>query len=197
MRATLISTLLLACNGKQADNNKQPRQETPKALQDEKLSIKSYNRSGDLAEELYQELVDKTPALKKLEEDIEALYSKPSELKEKFDQYAGKSNDYYSSSKNKAAAISDSVLRTKIISLITASNKQFTGKTAELNSLLTQISNNSTSIHDHHSVLKIVLTIPLIEKFQQDNKPDKKEYKDLISQQENLVSKTDSLTPKY
>jgi len=83
----LISTLLLSCGGgRQTDNNKPTKQETPKALQDDKLEIKSYSRSGDLTEELYQELVDKTPQLKKFEDDLAAFRPKPNDLSEKFNQ---------------------------------------------------------------------------------------------------------------
>lgn len=191
-----ILTFLVSCGG-QTDNNKPSEQETPKALQDSKLDIKSYSRSGDLTEELYQELVDKTPELKKIENDLDAFRPKPYELKEKYNQYDSKSNNYYKSANYKATAISDSLLRTKIISLITTSSKQYTSKSAELISLLKQISKNNEALNDYHNVLKIVLTLPIIEKYQEDNKPDKKEFKNLIKDQENLILRIDSLTPKY
>ena len=191
-----ILTLLFSCGGGRTNDNA-TKQETPKALQDSKLEIKSYSRSGDLTEELYQELVDKTPALKKLEDDLDAFRPKPNDINEKFNQYNSKSNSYYSSANYKATAITDSLLRMKIVALITTSNKQYSTKTAELNSLLQQISKNGATLNDHHSVLKIVLTLPIIEKYQDDNKPDKKEFKNLINEQENLILRTDSLTPKY
>jgi len=192
-----ILTLLLSCNNKRTDNNATTKQETPQALQDDKLEIKSYSRSGDLTEELYQELVDKTPALKKLEDDLDAFRPKPIELSDKFNKYDSKSNSYYNSANYKATAISDSLLRMKILALITTSSKQYSAKTVELNSLLKQISKNGATLNDHHSVLKIALTLPIIEKYQDDNKLDKKEFKNLIKQQENLIEKTDSLTPNY
>ena len=192
-----ILTLLVSCGGGQTENNKPTQQETPKALQDSKLEIKSYSRSGDLTEELYQELVGKTPALKKLEDDLDAFIPKPNDLKDKFNQYDSKSNSYYNSANYKATAISDSLLKKKIISLIMTSNNKYSAKTAELNSLLKQISKDGATLNDHHSVLKIVLTLPMIEKYQDDNKPNKKEFKDLINQQEKLIIQTDSLTPKY
>ena len=192
-----ILTLLVSCGGGQTENNKPTQQETPKALQDSKLEIKSYSRSGDLTEELYQELVGKTPALKKLEDDFDAFILKPNDLKDKFNQYDSKSNSYYNSANYKATAISDSLLKKKIISLIMTSNNKYSAKTAELNSLLKQISKDGATLNDHHSVLKIVLTLPMIEKYQDDNKPNKKEIKDLINQQEKLIIQTDSLTPKY
>ena len=192
-----ILTLLVSCGGGQTENNKPTQQETPKALQDSKLEIKSYSRSGDLTEELYQELVGKTPALKKLEDDFDAFILKPNDLKDKFNQYDSKSNSYYNSANYKATAISDSLLKKKIILLIMTSNNKYSAKTAELNSLLKQISKDGATLNDHHSVLKIVLTLPMIEKYQDDNKPNKKDFKDLINQQEKLIIQTDSLTPKY
>ena len=192
-----ILTLLVSCGGGQTENNKPTQQETPKALQDSKLEIKSYSRSGDLTEELYQELVGKTPALKKLEDDFDAFILKPNDLKDKFNQYDSKSNSYYNSANYKATAISDSLLKKKIISLIMTSNNKYSAKTAELNMLLKQISKDGATLNDHHSVLKIVLTLPMIEKYQDDNKPNKKDFKDLINQQEKLIIQTDSLTPKY
>ena len=192
-----ILTLLVSCGGGQTENNKPTQQETPKALQDSKLEIKSYSRSGDLTEELYQELVGKTPALKKLEDDLDVFIPKPNDLKDKFNQYDSKSNSYYNSANYKATAISDSLLKKKIISLIMTSNNKYSAKTAELNMLLKQISKDGATLNDHHSVLKIVLTLPMIEKYQDDNMPNKKEFKDLINQQEKLIIQTDSLTPKY
>ena len=197
MRTIFILTLLLSCDNKRMDNNATTKQETPEALQDDKLEIKSYSRSSDLTEELYQELVDKTPALKKLEDDLDAFGPKPIELTDKFNKYDSKSNSYYSSANNKATAISDSLLRMKILALITTSSNQYSAKTAELNSLLKQISKNGSTLNDHHSVLKIALTLPIIEKYQDDNKLDKKEFENLIKQQENLIEKTDSLIPNY
>ncbi len=197
LRIIFALTLLVSCGGGQTDNNDSTNQETPKALKDDELDLKSYSRSGDLTEELYQELVGKTPALKKLEEDLDAFSPQPKDLNEKFQQYDSKSKNYYSSAIYKASAIGDSLLKKKIIELITTSNNKYSTKTAELNSLLKQISKNGATLNDHHSVLKIVLTLPIIEKYQDDNKPNKGEFIDLIKQQENLILQTDSLTPVY
>jgi predicted transcriptional regulator len=191
-----ILTLFISCGG-QTDNNNPTQKENPKALQDAKLNLKSYSRSSDLIEDIYLELVDNTPALRKLEEDLDAFRPKPDDLKAKFNQFDYKSNNYYNSANNKALTIKDSLLKKKIIGLITSSNNKYSSKTSELNSLLKQITNNDTSLNDHHSVLKIVLTLPIIEKFQDNNMPNHKEFKDLINQQEKLILRTDSLTTKY
>ena len=194
---TIYCLALISCGDKQVEQKTDIKQVTPEALQDDRLEIKSYSRSGDLIEELYQELVEKTPSLKTLETDLETFKRKSNEPTEKFNDYDGKSKSYYSSANYKTTAIEDSLLRNKIITLLSNSNKQYSNKTTELTSLLDHISKNGATINDHHSVLKIVLTLPLIEKYQNDNLPDKKEFKDLIKTQEKLLNQTDSLTPSF
>jgi len=85
----------------------------------------------------------------------------------------------------------------KIVALLKASNQQYASKTAEINSLLTQISKNGKALNDHHSVLKIVLTLPIIEKYQDENKPDVKEFMNLSNEQEQLILRTDSLMERH
>ncbi len=195
--AILILVLLISCGGGQKEDKPEITNETPTALQDNKIEIKSYSRSADLTEELYQELVDKNAALKKLEEDVEASRTAPNELIEKINNYESKSNSYYSSATYKATAITDSILKSKIIALITSSNKKNSTKVSKLNSLLKKMSQNSVIINDYHAVLKIVLTLPLIEKYQKENIPNEKVFKELINNQETLIGKVDSLTPNY
>ncbi len=195
--AIFCLTLLYSCENRQKENKTETRIETPKALQEDKLEIKSYSRSGDLIDELYQELVDKNPELKKLEEDIEAIRLKSNEPIEKFNAYGARSNSYYSSANYKATAMSDSLLKNKIIAFISKSENNYIEKTTEINSLLKQVSENSSAINNHHTVLKIVLTLPLIEQYQKENLPNTKEFKDIIKEQDKLIKQTDILTPAY
>jgi hypothetical protein len=189
--------MIVSCGGEQVENNQRENKETPNALKDEKLNIKSYSRTNDLTEELYQELVNNNTALKKFEDDLREYLPKPNELNEKFQQFESKSNNYYSSANDKTADIGDSLLKKKVTDLISSSSSKYKTKTTELNSLVKQISKNGSTINDYHTVLKIVLTLPLIEKYQDDNMPNQKEFKDLIPLQEKLIFQIDSLTPNY
>ncbi|MHC1704981.1 MAG: hypothetical protein AB9846_13815 [Tenuifilaceae bacterium] len=191
-------TILFSCGAGQKDKDTTIQQETPKTLQDDIGEIKSIIRSSnDLTDDLYQELVDKTPSLETLEDDLESFRSKPNELVEKFDKYDGKSISYYNSAKTKALMINDSLLRNRIVKIIGNSKRLYSSKTAEFNSLIKQISQNGTTLNDHHSVLKIILTLPLIEKYQDNSIPNKKEINELIKEQVKLIERIDKLTPKY
>ena len=80
------SVLLFSCS--ENEQNSINVEETPTDLQDNKVSISSYSKRGDdLIEELYQELVEKSTDLKKLEESTETENSQSSEQKNIFEKY--------------------------------------------------------------------------------------------------------------
>jgi hypothetical protein len=192
----LSLTIFFSCGDGHSDHNASKKKETPAALQDSKSEI-SYGRSKyDLMEDLYEELVEKSPELKKLEEDLEAFKSKSDEITYKFNKYEDKSNSYYSSADYKITKIKDGLLRKKMAALISESKNKYSKNTAELKSLLKLISQNNTTLDDHHSVLKIIVTLPVIEKYQSESLPDKGEFKKLIREQERLIGQEDSLSSK-
>lgn len=189
--------LIISCNNT-PNNNNTPKQETPKALQDDKINIKSYVRaSEDLMEDLYAELVDKDPALKQLEEDLNAVDSKSRNLNEIFQKYNGKSTSYYSTVNYKTATIKDSLLKNKMLTIIAKSSAKYAKKSADIEAVLKQISKNEGTLNEHHTALKVLLTLPLIEQFQNNNKPSLNDFKEQINQQKKLIFTADSLMPKY
>lgn len=193
-----ISMAISSCGEKKQHTTISETQDTPEALQDHKMDLKSYSRSsGDLTQELYAELVEQDPSLKQLEEDLDAYRSRPGELTKLFENYDGKSLNYYTSANRTADMISDSVLKQKMTVLITQSNERYLKKTNNINELLKQLSVNNTSLNDHHTALKIALTISVIEKYQSDNTINENQFKGLIKEQEKLLKQTDKLIPIF
>lgn len=170
---------------------------SPEALQESSSYeiLKVGSRYSDLTDELYQEQVDKDVELQNLEIEIQKNNVKSGELYGKNEAYINKSKQYYSSSTNHLSEISDSILRKKIESIIQKSNDKFEKNTSNINSLWKQIVKNNSSISDQHTVLKIMLTLPLIEKYQKDNIPNKKDFIDLKNNQKRLIKKTIKLNP--
>src|SRR5438128_1768676 len=98
---TIVSALTLmlftSCgNSRTQDEHKPPP--PPKALADKTFSdIKLSSRGeGDLVERLYDELSDKAPALKELENRLENLSKSENDSTAAFDKYDGKVQSYYS-----------------------------------------------------------------------------------------------------
>lgn len=190
----LIIFFFVSCtNRANKDNN---NNENPPALQDFDKEIKSYDRSDDLVEELYNDLVETNEVLEKLENDFDNLSTTNYELQQKFDKYDRKSISYYATANSKISAISDSLLREKMKNHISLSKQKYADKISEHDTLIKVIAINESKLKDQHIILKILLTSPMIEKYQDDNIPNKNEWEDLIKQQEILIHRFDSLISK-
>lgn len=194
----LISTIfiLVSCD-RSKQENRNSNVENPEALQDN-IKLKNLTkRGGNLVDDLYSELAEKTPELKKLETELEAFQETPSETQNIFQNYDGKSNRFYENATGFANQITDSLSKKRILAFIKKSNEKYDSESKELKELVKQISNSQNSIQDNHNILKIVLTIPLIEKYQKENLPKKNEFLEIIAKQKALNKKIKQKTPKY
>lgn len=193
----LFFYLIISCESPKL-NTLQPVTETPKALQANSTeSITKSYRSVDLIDELYTELAEKSEDLKKLETKIEEAQQKPSTVNHNFEKYDEKSKSYYNSAKDYTNRFGDSTLKKEILRIIENSEIKYNSKAKEYEYLMRIIRKNHISINDKHSILKILVTLPEIQKFQNQNAPAKKDYNDLLNEQQKTMKRIDSLTPKY
>lgn len=194
--AFLLLLIVTACSKNETKNTENSKKEIPKALQDgTTIKIGRFRSNNALSEEIYQELVSNSIELKKLENELDNF--NPKDTLDLFNNYDQKSDDYYSSANNQANSIRDSILKNKILSLLKNSNDKYDKSTTELNQLLKTIYQKNRDIADYHTALKIILTIPVIEKYQNDNIPQKSPFEKVIETQNSLIEKVKKNTPKY
>ena len=192
----VVSVLFtFSCNKREATNSDK-QNEIPEALQEGKSFAPNRfkSKSESLVNQLYYDLVEKTPALKSLEDEIGNF--NPNDTIATFYNYDRKSKDYYSSANNLTEEISDSITKNKIIALLKKSNEKYKGTSKEVSELISSIGDKNSAIKDYHTVLKIVLTLPLIEKYQTQNLPNKNNYQNIIKKQDSIIAKTQKATPK-
>jgi predicted transcriptional regulator len=198
--SSFISILFFSCNSNQQQvPQEKTNQENPVALQENKFDMSSLKKGrGDLIEELYAEIANQSDELKNLEKDLKQFQtdSKYNKLKDDFNQYDFQSKRYYQAADDKLTSLKDSILRNRISELVKKSKNQYSDKIVELESLSSQIDNKQLSIEDHYNVLKILRTLPVIEKYQKSNLPKNAEYQDHLSKQEKLLQKIKNLTDK-
>ncbi|SHF75872.1 hypothetical protein [Pedobacter caeni] len=187
----LISLIMVASCTPKTENN--PAQ-TPEALQDDYSSLK--RSKGDLVDELYQELLKRDSVLKTLAENLNGFRSDSLEAIKPFYNYLDKSENYYAAVNRRAKGIKDSLLMKSMQSLIASHQKAYKSRTAELNSLLDTITHHNAQLNDNHDALKIAKTLPMIEKYQKENQPNKNELKKLIGQQEKMLKQMKDLLAK-
>lgn len=191
----LIFVLSLAsCNNNRTQEN--PKPETPKALEDKSASydVISKRSDGDLVESIYNELVSKNSDLKKLEDKIDELNKGKRDSTSSFNKFNEKNQAYFISADWHIAGIKDSLLREKMKVLIASNLTNYNSSISKHKELLKIIENKNLTIADLHIIVKIVNTLPLIDKYQKDNLPGTKTFEGYIKQQDEAIKLADTLT---
>lgn len=196
MKRSLLFVCILiftSCNDKKND---QPQNNVPEVLQDDnkKTAIVSYSKRGreDLVDELYKEKLDKTPGLLV----IDKLYSRLKEDKidslEEFNNYDQKNNEYYETADFHVKRIQDSFLKKEIETILLNSLNRFNVKSGRLDALRNALSRAGVSADDRYVAAKLLITLHMIEAYQ-DNLPSSKPIESILSSYNDLNRKLDSV----
>lgn len=166
--SVILIPVIFSCNNSPLENNN--KQETPKALEDKSSSYELVSKRGyeDLIENLYNELLTKDNDLKRFDKMISELDQTKNDSTAAFDKFNQKNLAYYASATTHLSYITDSLLKKKIQTLIESSKSKYTSFTSQHFQLIKIIEEKELSINDIHNVLKIVQTLPMIEKYQKD-----------------------------
>jgi uncharacterized protein YdiU (UPF0061 family) len=189
----LVLTLASCDNTRTQDKSKQ---ETPKALEGKTSSYELVSKRGyeDLVESLYSELVSKNIDLKKLEDKIDELNESRKDTTSLFDKFNEKNQSYFSAANRHIAEIKDSLLKDKMRNIISGNLAKYNASIVRHNDLLKIIETKNLTIGDLHNILKIVKTLPLIEKYQHDNLPGTKSFEGYIERQDETIKLADTLS---
>jgi len=194
--STILVLTFVSCDNTRTQDK--PKQETPKALEDKSSSYELVSKRGydDLVESLYNELVSKNIDLKQLEDKIDDLHNSKGDTTELFDKFNGKNQSYFSSADRHISEIKDSLLRDKMKVLIANNLTKYNSSIARHQELLKIVEAKNLTLSDLHNILKIVKTLPLIEKYQKDNFPNTKSIEGFIKRQDEVIKLADTLLKK-
>lgn len=186
-----------SCYNKKHNQHQNENNEVPEALQEDKKSFSLSKRvPDDLVEELYSELEKENPVLQQLADKIEELQEKKKDSSEAFLDFDNKNNRYYADASHHNSLIQDSALKLRIQMLINNSLEQYANR-AQLNKKFLQLLNNkNVTLNDLHEALKLIKTLPVIEKYQQTNLPVTNPLASTIHEYDETIQKADSLTKK-
>lgn len=200
---TLLSIAILtvfcsACDNVPVKNTEISKIEVPEPLKDDASDVslkKMYSRgSNSLMDDIYADLVKKRPELQSLETGLQQLYAGMPDSLETFNKYAAKSTSYYDAANGSLSNIKDTVLRARLRLLITNSNNKYMGKVKKISTLMKDIDSNRVMINDYHAALKIAVTMPVIENYQDKNMPDSKSIERLANTAQKLKQQTIKLS---
>ncbi|HSZ73128.1 MAG TPA: hypothetical protein VK750_10675 [Cytophagaceae bacterium] len=184
----VLGTLLGACSSTAT----QEKTEVSNAIPSSTKEINS-SRQSDMVDALYQELIEQRPELQTLENQIETVQRAKEKTLEEYNQYNNKNTGYYTNAHQRIAVIKDSLLKNSIELLLKKSQNAYTGKNSSLHEVLAALDKQSTELNDHREALKVILTMNLIEKYQQQQLPDHSNYKSIIDSYHQHIKTADSL----
>jgi hypothetical protein len=190
-----VSFLFVSCNQPKKDiQSSSPG--IPESLQEKSGNEISFSKSrldGDLVESLYAEFLEKNPYLSELEKTIEELDDQKQDSVEVFGKFDQKNNSYYTSTGRYTDNIKDSLLRIKIKTIIDNSLNNYKHRIAANENLIAILGTKDNNLRDLHIVLKLVKTLPLIEKYQAENTPPLKPIENVIQHFDKAIQRADTL----
>lgn len=167
------------------------KNQIPDALNDDKISVRGSFRSydEDLVDKLYSELIKNDKELQNFDNKIQNTFEKSHEVKKDLITYDSKSKNYYSTAIENANSIKDSILKKRLIEVVKKSETKYNLSISNLKKLSGIIESNNASIADNYKFFKTSITLPIIEKFQQENLPKSKPLENFLTEQNKTKGK--------
>ena len=169
------------------------------ALQQEKSSrefglFSKSSYESDLLEKLYGELVIKDAELRKLEERINTLGIDRIDSVEDFERFDQKNSSYYVAADQHVTYIKDSLLRERMRTIVGASQARYNSQVSVYKKLIDILNSRAIVLEDMHLVLKIIKTLPMIEKYQKENKLSTNPIEQVTKEMNKIIQQIDSAT---
>ena len=153
--------------------------------------FKSYR--GNLVDELYTELLDKSRELSAVEDSLRRLETTEKDSLSRFANYDNKITHYYENARGYARSVTDSTLKARIGRMIDYSDSSYKAMAATQLALMEGIDKNKLTLSDLHSILMIVKTLPVIEKYQKANLPKGASLQKYANKQARIIQQMDTL----
>jgi hypothetical protein len=158
--------------------------------------IKSrYDGGGrDMVEELYYQAVKQNESLEAIEDDIEKFYKKKQEALEKYSSYSSYNSRYYYDAKANVAGITDAATRQKATDILTVSETRYKTSVAEWERNITSLQVKEKELNDLHSLLKIMFSEKMINRYQSGNFPDGSKLNEANNELQSVIEKIKAIT---
>lgn len=158
------------------------QEKTPEALSGSSYSSGIKSRRGDILQTLYLEALENDPKLKDLSEAFSLLNTKKTDSLNKVNNYLQQSSQYYQSASYYAGSIADSVVRSTTLSLLARHEEQYKKRIADITINKEKLEELNLLLEDYHRLLKIAVTLPMIENFQRNEMPESDGLKKLTEE---------------
>jgi hypothetical protein len=188
--------ILLSCQSKK-DQQGTGQPPVPEALQEQKKSMEFSKRGpGNLVDELYAEKLNSSEELQKLEVRIDELTDIKNDSVTSFIQFKLKNETYFDNASVYVNRIQDSLLKKEMAAIFSRAFQKYNGRIADLASLLTLLESKTTPVADRYNILKLLISLGMMDQYQQDNLPSAKPMESVAEKANKIISSLDSAITK-
>lgn len=193
----VLLVLCMACSNPSRNQQQEPEQSVPEALQENKNTKGMSKRAPEnLVEELYEEQRSSDSSLQQMEESLEQLQEAIPDSLRDFHLFDGKNSSYFRQAEAFTLGIRDSLLKKETAAWLEQAENAYIQNTASLNALKNAIGNNSLSLTDRHNILKLMVSLTMMKRYQRENRPQQQPLESLSRNQQRLISALDATIQK-
>jgi hypothetical protein len=149
---------------------------------------------GNLVEELYHQAERQNSTLENIANDIERFYKKKSDALEKYNVFAAYHNQYYTDAKFSITEINDSTIKEKAANVIKTSETAYRTKLVDWQNTIATLYKQEQELKDLQQLLKIMTTVPIIEKAQNSDLPSSDNIKQAQADLLKVIQKIKEIT---
>lgn len=193
----MLLVLCMACSNPSRNQQQEPEQSVPEALQENKNTKGMSKRAPEnLVDELYEEQRSGDSSLQQMEESLEKLQEAIPDSLRDFHFFDGKNTSYFRQAEAFTLRIRDSLLKKETAAWLEQAENAYIENTASLNALKNAIGNNSLSLTDRHNILKLMVSLTMMKRYQRENRPQQQPLERLSRDQQRLISALDAAIQK-
>lgn len=198
----VIVATTFSCNDtNKSQSNITPKQlevkETPKVFnqKDDNYLGTVYSRyDSDLISKLYEEAIEKDSKLKKLNTAINKMAGLKKDSIEEYSEFSQTNKSYWLTTNRYISQLQDSALKESTLEIFKALELKYQIKISDYEQKLTVINEKTLLLNDQLILIKLLITEPLMENYQMNEKPDIKVLENIILQYDNLIKETQEYT---
>lgn len=176
-----------------------PTEQTPEVLEEKELfsgSMEFKRGYSNILEDLFQEAVEKNLLLEDLKANIKNFEKQKQDSLQPYYTYLHNNKNYWSSANSLIDKINDSTLNASLKKQFKKLEVNYQSSIKSLTDEKELINKKEKVFQDKYSVLKLMVTLNMIENYQKNEKPSLKTLENIKSDQEKIIEQTEKNTPK-
>ena len=159
------------------------------------IELSSYNRReyGDIIGKLFTEELKSNEKLRVLFEKINSIDKDIIDSTLTTNKYLELNDRYFRSAKHNINSLKDSTLRKKVYKIFEKEELEHNIKLSPHKNYLSEIGRDKRLLHDKKILLKLFITLPLIQKYQSEKMPNTNQLKNIKKDMEVLIIEAEKL----